>query len=445
MKINKKILVPVLALTAFAAVGVGSTYAIFTSKANTNIAVTAGKVSVTATVENVKLYSGVYNEDTGVYDSVEQTTNFLNGGTVTVENGVVTLDKFTPMDKVEFDVKVKNASNVTAKYRTLITKLEDTGLFEGLSVKVNDVAFGGEDSYTNWAVIEPTTTDVAILHVVVELPEEAGNVYQDKSCSIKFAVEAVQGNAYVTNQVAVTNQSELASAIATVEEGTEIVLAPSETAYTVPSVSNKDITIVGTDTANTKVARNEAVTVSGSSLTFKGVTMVGGVGESANYKGFQHISKERYEDCVFTGRSFFYAPNTIIKNCTFNQNVYDYHFWVYGAGTTKFEGCTFNNLGKAAKVYSEAREGVFNVEFKNCRFVSSENTHDKPAVAVKSLGATYNITVTNCTTTNYNCNDDSMATWYSTRMASATEAEKLLVGAEGQIDKVTAIIDGTIY
>ena len=146
MKINKKILVPVLALTAFAAVGVGSTYAIFTSKANTNIAVTAGKVSVTATVENVKLYSGVYNEDTGVYDSVVQTTNFLNGGTVTVENGVVTLDKVTPMDKVEFDVKVKNASNVTAKYRTLITKLEDTGLFEGLSVKVNDVAFSGGDS-----------------------------------------------------------------------------------------------------------------------------------------------------------------------------------------------------------------------------------------------------------------------------------------------------------
>ena len=72
MKINKKILVPVLALTAFAAVGVGSTYAIFTSKANTNIAVTAGKVSVTATVENVKLYSGVYNEDTGVYEVITQ-------------------------------------------------------------------------------------------------------------------------------------------------------------------------------------------------------------------------------------------------------------------------------------------------------------------------------------------------------------------------------------
>lgn len=442
MKINKKILVPVLALTAFAAVGVGSTYAIFTSEANTNIAVTAGKVKVEATVENVKLYSGVYNEDTAVYDSVEQTTNFLNGGTVTVENGVVTLDKVTPMDKVEFDVKVKNASNITAKYRTLITKLEDTGLFEGLSVKVNDVDFGGGDSYTNWAVIEPTTTDVATLHVVVELPEEAGNDYQDKSCLIKFAVEAVQGNAFVTNQVVVNNQSELATAIATVEEGTEIVLAPSETAYTVPSVSNKNITIVGTDTANTKVSRSEAVGVPGSSLTFKGVTMLGG---TENYKGFLHTSKEIYEDCVFTGRSNFYAPMTIIKNCTFNQDVYDYHFWVYGAGTTQFEGCTFNNLGKAAKVYSEATSGVFNVEFKDCRFISSENTHDKPAVAVNSLGATYNIKVTNCTTTNYNWNDDSMKTWYGTRMESATEVEKQLVGAEGQIDKVTATIDGKIY
>lgn len=444
MKINKKILVPVLALTAFAAVGVGSTYAIFTSEANTNIAVTAGKVSVTATVKNVKLYSGVYNEDTGVYDSVEQETNFLNGGTVTVENGVVTLDKVTPMDKVEFDVEVKNASNVTAKYRTLITKLKDTGLFEGLSVKVNDVAFGGGDSYTKWEVIKPETTDVATLHVVVELPQEAGNDYQDKSCSIKFAVEAVQGNAYVTNTVVVNNQSELVTAIETVEEDTEIVLAPSETAYTIPSVSNKNITIVGKDTENTKVSRSEAVTVSGSSLTFKGVTMVGGTGD---YKGFQHISEEKYENCVFTGRSSFYAPKTIIKNCTFNQNVYDYHFWVYGAGTTKFEGCTFNNLGKAAKVYNEATEGevVFNVEFKDCTFVSSESTHDKPAIAVDSRGATYNITVTNCTTSGYNYNDEAMTEWYSERMEGAPDDHKKLVGAEGQIDKVTAIIDGTEY
>ena len=120
MKINKKIMVPVLALTAFAAIGVGSTYAIFTSEANTNIAVTAGKVSISAVVENVKLYSGVYNEDTAAYDSVEQQTAFLNGGTATVVDGVVTLDKITPMDKVEFDVKVTNKSTVKAKYRTCI-------------------------------------------------------------------------------------------------------------------------------------------------------------------------------------------------------------------------------------------------------------------------------------------------------------------------------------
>ena len=173
------------------------------------------------------------------------------------------------------------------------------------------------------------------------------------------------------------------------------------------------------------------------------------VGGTANYTGFQHVSKEMYENCVFTGRSTFYAPEAIIKNCTFNQDAYDYHFWVYGPNsTTKFEGCTFNNLGKAAKVYNEStsESDVFNVEFKDCTFVSSDNTHDKPAIAVNSLGATYNITVTNCTTSNYNWNkDDGMAAWYSQRMASATEAEKLLVGVEGQIDKVTATIDGKTY
>ena len=293
----------------------------------------------------------------------------------------------------------------------------------------------------SWVALEPNVSPTENVKVGVELPVSVGDDYQGKDYALKISVEAVQANG-VASVVTVTNQSEFATAIEEAEEGTEIVLAPSKTAYKVPSVSKKDITIVGTDTANTKIERFEAVGVPNSSLTFKGVTMVGG---TANYTGFQHVSKEMYENCVFTGRSTFYAPEIIIKNCTFNQDVYDYHFWVYGVGTTKFEGCTFNNLGKAAKVYSEAREGVFNVEFKNCRFVSSENNHDKPAIAVNSLGATYNITVTNCTTTNYNCNDDSMATWYSTRMASATEAEKLLVGAEGQIDKVTATIDGKIY
>ena len=56
MKINKKFILPAIALFAFAAVGVGSTYAIFTSKANTNIAVTAGKVKVEATVSDLRTY-----------------------------------------------------------------------------------------------------------------------------------------------------------------------------------------------------------------------------------------------------------------------------------------------------------------------------------------------------------------------------------------------------
>ena len=196
MKFSKKIIIPALALAAFTAIGVGSTYAIFTSEANTNIAVTSGKVSVTATVENVKLYSGVYNDTTEAYDSVEQADAFLNGGTVTVENGVVTLDKVTPMDKVEFDVKVVNNSNVTAKYRTSIKALTDTGLMDGLNITLNGEAYNGMTSVGQWTTLEPTTTDVSTIHVVVELPEAAGNEYQDKSCSIEFGVTAVQGNAH---------------------------------------------------------------------------------------------------------------------------------------------------------------------------------------------------------------------------------------------------------
>lgn len=115
MKINKKILIPVLALTAFAAVGVGTTYAIFTSETNTNIAVTAGKVKVEATVSDLRTYSAEYDEYGDVLDengnkySLVETTNgtFANGGTATVEEGAIKLLNVTPGDKATAKITIK--------------------------------------------------------------------------------------------------------------------------------------------------------------------------------------------------------------------------------------------------------------------------------------------------------------------------------------------------
>ena len=75
----------------------GSTYALFTSEDQVNIAITSGKVNVVATIleDAMKTYSLGQEQDAG---------KFANGGTAvfTTESGekVLTLDKMTPGDKV---------------------------------------------------------------------------------------------------------------------------------------------------------------------------------------------------------------------------------------------------------------------------------------------------------------------------------------------------------
>ena len=85
----------------------GATYALFTSESKVNIAVTSGKVQVEATVENLALYS--MDRACPQY--------FENGGTASYDNGVLTLNKMTPGDKVTFDIKIVNKSNVDIQYK----------------------------------------------------------------------------------------------------------------------------------------------------------------------------------------------------------------------------------------------------------------------------------------------------------------------------------------
>ena len=176
----------------------GGTYALFTSESKVNIAVNSGKVEVVATIDDFKTYSG--KELTGVVDDdkLEETTvkgTFTNGGTAKLEEDykTLTLDKMTPGDKVTFKIIVKNNSNVGVKYRTRISLSKDTGLYDGLSVKIGE--FEGL-SVTDWDSLAVGSTDKE-LNCEVSLPSDKGNTYQDTSCKLSFSVEAVQGNAVV--------------------------------------------------------------------------------------------------------------------------------------------------------------------------------------------------------------------------------------------------------
>ena len=183
----------ILAIMLCMSLIVGATFALFTSESKVNIAVSSGKVSVVAnidetSVETKKLYDTTYTQGA---------SNMYEGVATFGEEGL-TLEKFVPGDGIKFNIVVKNESNVTIKYRTTIACEQDNGLFSGLAVAIDGQEFNGNKCVTNWEALSVGSSD-AIIPVSIELPEGAGDGYQEKSCKVTYLVEAVQGNAKTEN------------------------------------------------------------------------------------------------------------------------------------------------------------------------------------------------------------------------------------------------------
>lgn len=173
----------VLAIMLCVSLMAGATFALFTSESKVNIAVTAGKVDVVATVENKQL-SSTLTKGNLRETSVEYNEN----------SNTITLDKIVPGDKVSFDIRIKNNSDVSVQYRTVIEKVSGDRLWSGLDVTIDSVAYRGETKKTEWLPMDVGSADI-IVPVTVTLPEAAGNEYQGESCVFSYTVEAAQGNA----------------------------------------------------------------------------------------------------------------------------------------------------------------------------------------------------------------------------------------------------------
>lgn len=208
MSIQKKtllssVLVIVLCLSLIA----GSTFALFTSESSVNVAITSGKVKVLATIDETSISLASLNDQT-----LAETQWVLNGDTLTLTNMV-------PGDKLSFTIKVENQSNVTVKYRTLVGTTGDAELLSGLIITVNETPYVGATA-SDWETLIPGS-NITDVHVTIELPATAGNEYQEKTLSFKFAVEAVQGNATVESSTPIYTAAELRTAL---EDGGSYIL-----------------------------------------------------------------------------------------------------------------------------------------------------------------------------------------------------------------------------
>ena len=209
----KPIIMSALAAIAFGTVTVGTTFALFTDKAETKISVKAGVVDIKSVPTIEKAYSLDPSDNTQFAEV--SGGKFLNNGTyeITPESEIKIVNA-TPGDKVLVKVTPTNASNVSIKWR--FKALLSGNLMGALEVKLldgnnNAVEFiDSEDGYyTKWS--ESVTAGTALKDYFVSIEfvnktdaenNQYNNPNQTFEASIALVYEAVQGNAVVTDAAA---------------------------------------------------------------------------------------------------------------------------------------------------------------------------------------------------------------------------------------------------
>ena len=188
-------------------------------------------------------------------------------------------------------------------------------------------------------------------------------------------------------------QTELTNAITS--NTTPTVKLTTAGTYTLPSLENKDVTIIGTK--DTVIDMKDKLNNNATNVSFEGVTVNFG---TQDYKGFQHTGKLTYKDCTITGKQFLYGTEVEFINCTFVQDAVDYNVWTYGAGSVLFKDCTFDCKGKAVLIYNEGHISSQNVEFQNCKFNASAKATGKAAIEIDCRFTSYNVVIDKATANN---------------------------------------------
>ena len=404
MNKKKVILSSMASIALCASLVTGATYALFTSESVVNIAVTSGKVEILATVDNLQYKTLTIDTWT---DAENNETQFDGiGGSAKLDGGSVVLDKIVPGDAVKFDVIVESKSNVAVMYRTQIVNdiLKDTGLFEGLTVKIDGVDFTGV-SISGWEYLQPSSAPVETVSVEIELPNTDDNNYdnqfQNTNCEINVVVEAVQGNGVLTLPAGVTEES----------FGTNVALDGNGTYY-------ENFQTAVKSGASVLYLKPNATLGTVSHFDLQGDLTIYGNYATVTPGGDQDISVDTYK--------------TFADGSEVTLNIYDLNgIAVWGERkSTATVNINLENCYDVNRIYLTGTKGVTNVSLKDCTFNGTDGSYNNTAVYTNNPGTisldnvtvmgyaigvnqnnksegTQNINVTNCTFVN--CGTEAVA------------------------------------
>lgn len=367
---SKTFLGAVMSIALCCSLIAGATFAIFTSEAAVNIAVTTGKVNVTAQVTNFSLYSpAALNADGTVKDEANAATagTFKNGGTASMHDGKLVVAKMAPGDKVTAELTVKNNSNVSVLYRYGYSLLSADGtaydadaliLFEGLKFDfdgktaktVTDDEASVTVAYKTGYAELPESKKIS---VVVELPGTAGNKYQNLSLTIGFAVEAVQANIDTTNVTEINDTVHFTEkdALGEVAEGETIFITGNNTKINKDTVIGNSATVAGAGKDKTTVSADK-MNVNNNNVTIKDMTIKGQTPESNDGSLKVGGKNTTVENVKLVGSGFngdtkgisVTGDSFVLRNSHISNAFRGIIFWDNIGGNNLIDNCVIENV-----------------------------------------------------------------------------------------------------
>lgn len=317
---NKKtLLTSLMSIAMLASITTGATYALFTAEDSVNIAVNAAKVKVLATLnqQSLKTYSKNVEQPYGTFE---------NGGTASItEDSKLSLQNLTPGDALNFVINATNESNVIIKYRISLSIEGELAPALKSKAVIDNTEYQLDGGKTSWITVA-AGADLNDIEMSIELPEDAGNEYQEKTANITVKLDAIQGNGKWIDHYVETKE-DLKEALT---DGGEIVL-------------NQDLTL----DEGEKFVVAEGVSAT---INLNGNTITAGYQTGNTTKHVYAI--ENRGDLVLTGEGEVYGRGVAnYGNLTVDGGYYKAidtngggSIWNYSGGNVEVNGGTFETI-----------------------------------------------------------------------------------------------------
>ncbi len=362
-KFGKTVLLSTLAALAFGGVAVGTTYALFTSDAKTDVTVQTGKVLVEKTVSLEGGETLVDGEVTDVAANAGVVT-FGCGGTATIdESGNVDLNNIVAGDKVTVNVHAANKSNVNIKYRAVVTTDGDFADIVTLEGKANGVSMlnSATGLFTKFATAEVGTDDLGDYELTFGIDKDtAVTDGTTKSGKVTIKIEAIQGNAKVEDEIEyfkVDTADDLVETVNTVEAGSTVEVT-SAVALDDTLTVNKDLNLILDSDITAPTGKSAIIIEAGSTVTIDGKTTTStthsGRAKAANRTVAPKITADDTAIIVNGGKAIINGIDVVSSYGTVA---------VQNGGELVIDGGTFTGVEYAAMAFSGSTLTINGGEF----------------------------------------------------------------------------------